>query len=460
MREDIVILKENAHQALLIAGRAADALGLECYVVGGYVRDLMSGKSNDDFDFVVVGSGIAVANKVAEMNKGCKVAQYENYGTASVHMDNGIELEFVGARREFYHRESRNPIVEDGTLMDDIMRRDFTMNAMAICVNSSNFGELVDYYFGMEDLKEGVIRCVGNADERFDEDPLRILRGVRFAGQMDASIEEFTFKAMNDARGRLSIITQERITAEIEKMFSRHPSVAFKYFFDLNLQEVALPYRKYQSTYQKEIALRAFGDMEKHFVTGFKAAMWTILLNGSSFSFRECAEKLKLSNDTLDDMTHLSELRALYDSLYFSGYGSEYFALNYRKFLNLCGRYFRDIPELLQAIVIINYNFMSKTYYGKLYDFEKMQEFNQYLLSIDIEERWTSYRPEHFGINGGAIMKQLGITTGSEVGLMKDHMNELVLTGMVHKSSAAAAFYLKHFAARDLKALKKQYDSK
>lgn len=213
----IVDLKNNEYfKVFQEVGQIADKLGYECYVVGGFVRDFMLGKPNHDLDFVVVGSGLQMAKEVGLHYNG-KVSLYESYGTAKVDSKVG-DLEFVGARKEFYHRESRNPIVENGTLKDDLDRRDFTINDMAICVNSARFGELIDPYNGQGDLELGVIRCVGNAKERFDEDPLRMLRAIRFATRFQFSLDLEVISAIQKTAERINIITQERVTEELHKM--------------------------------------------------------------------------------------------------------------------------------------------------------------------------------------------------------------------------------------------------
>ena len=211
-----------------IIGQTADTLGYECYVIGGYVRDFLLGKENDDLDFVVVGNGIAMAKAVAEAVNAKKFDYYESYGTAKVTYNN-IDLEFVGARKEFYHRESRNPIVEDGTLKDDMDRRDLTINDMAFCINASRFGELIDPYNGLEDLQNKRIITPLDPNITFSDDPLRMLRAIRFAARFDFTISDNTFKAICDNKERLSIITKERITEELRKMISgNNPVVALE----------------------------------------------------------------------------------------------------------------------------------------------------------------------------------------------------------------------------------------
>lgn len=210
---------------------AADELGVECYVVGGYVRDIFLERPSNDIDVVVVGSGIAVAEKLRKiLGKRAHVSVFRNFGTAQVKYK-GMEVEFVGARKESYSHDSRKPVVEDGTLEDDQDRRDFTINAMAICLNKSRFGELVDPFDGIGDLWEGIIRTPLDPDITFSDDPLRMLRCIRFATQLNFFIEEETFAALSRNAERIKIICGERVADELNKvMKSQYPS---KGFFEL-----------------------------------------------------------------------------------------------------------------------------------------------------------------------------------------------------------------------------------
>ncbi|MCM1109754.1 MAG: CCA tRNA nucleotidyltransferase [Clostridium sp.] len=223
-------------------GEVAESLGRECYVVGGYVRDLMLGRPSKDIDFVTVGSGIELAEKVAErIGRSARLSVFRNYGTAQVRTRRD-ELEFVGARRESYSRDSRNPIVEDGTLDDDISRRDFTINAMAISVTPGDFGRLVDKFNGVGDLSARVIRTPLDPDVTFSDDPLRMMRAVRFATQLDFSIWPETAESIRRNAGRLSIITRERITTELMKiMESARPSIGWRLLDQFELLPLVLP---------------------------------------------------------------------------------------------------------------------------------------------------------------------------------------------------------------------------
>ena len=230
---------------------AADRLGLECYVVGGYVRDIFLERPSDDIDVVVVGSGIEVAKELKRMlGRQAHLSVFKNFGTAQVKfsrreesgMQKEYEVEFVGARRESYSHDSRKPIVEDGTLEDDQNRRDFTINAMAICLNKDRFGELVDPFNGLADLEDGIIATPLEPSVTFSDDPLRMMRCIRFATQLNFQIEDETFEALERMADRIKIVSGERIEVELNKIIlSQHPSKGFVDLQRCGLLNIILP---------------------------------------------------------------------------------------------------------------------------------------------------------------------------------------------------------------------------
>ena len=206
----------------------ADELGLECYVVGGYVRDIFLQRPSKDIDVVVVGSGIAMAEALAKrLGRGAHLSVFKNFGTAQLKY-HGTEVEFVGARKESYTHDSRKPIVEDGSLEDDQNRRDFTINALAVCLNRERYGELADPFGGMADMKEKTIRTPLDPDITFSDDPLRMMRCIRFATQLNFYINDDTFESLCRNKERISIISRERIADELNKiLLSPVPSKGF-----------------------------------------------------------------------------------------------------------------------------------------------------------------------------------------------------------------------------------------
>ena len=233
------ILDQNIFHQI---SEAADRLGLECYVVGGYVRDIFLERPSNDIDVVVVGSGISVAQELNRMlGRKAHLSVFKNFGTAQVKFHD-TEVEFVGARKESYSHDSRKPIVENGTLEDDQNRRDFTINAMAICLNKSRFGELVDPFNGLADLEDGIIATPLEPGITFSDDPLRMMRCIRFATQLNFQIEDETFEALERMADRIKIVSGERIEVELNKIImSPHPSKGFVDLQRSGLLNIILP---------------------------------------------------------------------------------------------------------------------------------------------------------------------------------------------------------------------------
>jgi tRNA nucleotidyltransferase/poly(A) polymerase len=222
-------------------GQIADKAGVQAYVIGGFVRDTILYRPSKDIDIVVLGSGVDFAKKVAASFKQVKLSYFEHFGTAQIIYQDWI-IEFVGARKESYRQDSRNPIVESGTLRDDQERRDLTINAMSIGLNEVNFGQLIDPFNGIEDIDRQIVRTPLDPDKTFSDDPLRMLRAIRFASQLGFRIDEVTLEGIERNKDRIGIISQERITEELNKIIlSPVPSIGFEYLFDTGLLKLIFP---------------------------------------------------------------------------------------------------------------------------------------------------------------------------------------------------------------------------
>ena len=236
-----VFEKELAHPIFKVVEEESAKLGFKTYVVGGYVRDIFLKRDSKDVDFVTIGSGITLAEAVANRLDRAYINVFKNFGTAQIKTDEW-EFEFVGARKESYDRNSRKPKVEDGSFEDDIFRRDFTINTLAISLQRDSFGELIDTFNGLEDLQNGIIKTPLDPKITFSDDPLRMMRAVRFATQLSFRIEDKTFAALKSEAKRLTIISQERITDELQKIIATpKPSVGFKILFDTKLLHEFFP---------------------------------------------------------------------------------------------------------------------------------------------------------------------------------------------------------------------------
>lgn len=232
-----------SHPVFEVIGKAAQKLGVECYAIGGFVRDIFLGRNSKDVDIVAIGSGIDLAHEVANnLPNTPYVSYFKNFGTAMLKTDDDWDIEFVGARKESYNRNSRKPIVEDGTLEDDQNRRDFTINALAISLNKDTYGELLDPFDGIKDLENKIIRTPQDADITFSDDPLRMMRGIRFASQLGFTIEPKTLEAIHRNAERIKIVSMERISDELNKIIlAPTPSIGFLYLYDTGLLHIIFP---------------------------------------------------------------------------------------------------------------------------------------------------------------------------------------------------------------------------
>lgn len=245
----------EGQKIIQVIADAANKLSIDIYIVGGYVRDLILKRLRSDIDFLVIGSGTEFANIVAKELGVQNVAVFNNFGTAHFNY-NGLDVEFVGARKESYDRKTRKPIVEDGTFEDDITRRDFTINTLAISLNKKNFGQLIDTYNGYEDIINKIIKTPLDPLKTFDDDPLRIMRAFRFASQLNFNVDESIMKAAREMRDRLTIVSQERITDEFLKILqSPKPSIGLKLLYDSGVLDIVFP----------EISIMAGVDQRKDY---------------------------------------------------------------------------------------------------------------------------------------------------------------------------------------------------
>jgi len=233
--------KHLTHKIFNIISEVADSENVETYVIGGFVRDIYLKRNSKDIDVVVLGNGIDIAKKVSKKVRNSKVSVFKNFGTAQLKLDD-IEIEFVGARKESYRSDSRKPIVEDGTLDDDLKRRDFTINALAISLNKKTFGEVLDHFNGIDDIDNRILRTPLDPDQTFSDDPLRMIRAIRFASQLNFTIEQKTFLSIGKNRKRIDIVSKERIIDEVNKiMLSERPSTGFLLLDQSGLLELIIP---------------------------------------------------------------------------------------------------------------------------------------------------------------------------------------------------------------------------
>lgn len=244
MNKDLeIVIKEKISSLKIIEmiSKIAEQEKTDVYAVGGFVRDIVLNRERNDLDILVIGSGTEFAKKVADIFLIKNVSYYKNFGTAHFDFD-GMNIEFVGARKESYDRNTRKPIVEDGSYTDDISRRDFTINTLAISLSKNNFGKLIDTYSGLNDIKNKLIKTPLDPFKTFDDDPLRIMRAFRFASQLSFKVDESIMTAANKMRERLSIVSQERITDEFLKILaSPKPSVGLQLLFDSAVLEIVFP---------------------------------------------------------------------------------------------------------------------------------------------------------------------------------------------------------------------------
>ncbi len=449
-------------------GEAADSLGREAYAVGGYVRDLMLRRPSKDIDFVTVGSGIELAREVASrLGRGAKVAVFKTYGTAQVHRGD-MELEFVGARKESYHRDSRNPIVEEGTLADDISRRDFTINAMALCVNSERYGELVDMFDGQGDLERRIIRTPLDPDVTFSDDPLRMMRAVRFATQLDFDIAPDTFEAITRNAPRLEIITRERIATELNKiMLSATPSKGWRLLHSSGLLKLIMPELEALSGVQT-VHGRAHKDNFEHtmIVLDRVAAKsdnlwlrWAALLHDiakpvtkrwdeaqgwtfhnhnfiGSKMVERIFRRMKLPlNEHRKYVSKIVELHMRPIALV----EDEVTDSAVRRLINEAGDDMEDLMTLCEADITSKNQLKVKRY------LENFAILRQKMEDLNVRDSIRKFQPP---VDGNEIMATFGLRNDPMIGVIKQAIKDAILDGIIPNEHDAARAFMLDFAAQ------------
>ena len=408
-----IVALEN--KALQLISEVAKETGIRAYVVGGFVRDFLLNIENDDIDIVVEGSGIEFATHFA--NKvGGKLAYYENYGTAMVRWFD-MEIEFVGARKEMYERGSRNPIVEEGTLYDDISRRDFTINAMAISLNKDSYGDLIDFFDGLSDLNKKVIRTPLNPDITFSDDPLRMFRAVRFVSKLNGfKIDDDIKLSIQNNAHRSSILTRERITMEIEKMLSYvNPTDGLMLLNDLGLWNYAFPNNPYSLMHVKSAGMSFDIDIR-----------WFFLSLEYESTYENFVKEMKLPNERgkiLDkiqytwllfwklDYPHLSIVRRCLD------YSEEYA--------------FKAITA------VFNYNQIKLEY-------DSCDIYDWYGYTTNIFHENTEFMHYKLPCNGNEISEYSGLPQGITLGRLIQEIKEMIFNGQLNNSRDSIYAYVRY----------------
>jgi len=387
----------------------------DVYVVGGFVRDALLNIPNKDIDFVVVGNGIEFAKTVKETLHGDYIVTYNQFGTAKVGIGD-LELEFVGARSEKYSPNTRKPVVEDADLASDLSRRDFTINAMAMSIHPDSFGECIDLFNGQEDLKNGVIRTPLDPFTTFTDDPLRIMRAIRFATRFKYIIEDTTYRAIKKTTSRLSIISYERITEELKKTCAtQHPSEGLHTLHESGILAIILPEISRKTVLEAEVFFKNETVISWPF--HWKLAYLFLEEGLNKIQIKAVLKRLKSSNEMIAQIIYLSEFK-LHTTTFLS---EKLNPIKAKLFLYHAGK---NYLELIQFFGISAKN---------------LHEVTRFLEHIDTNTQFSLFE---LALNGEDIQKILCIEKGRRIGELKEKLTLAVLNEQVENTITELTHFL------------------